>query len=76
MKERSDNLKAIIASYWRYQRQCPVIALEVDWAFQERADVLVVTQDRFLIETENDEGRSRRARWKLLDATGVENNMS
>lgn len=26
----SDQVKAIIASYWRYLRQCPVIALEVN----------------------------------------------
>ena len=52
----SDQIKAIIASYWRYVRQCPVIALEVDSNLNtfvdERADVLAVDKDRFLIETE------------------------
>ena len=50
-------LKAIIASYWRYVRQCPVIALEVNanlssYSDGERADVLAVDKNRFLIETE------------------------
>jgi len=53
----SEQLKAIIASYWRYVRQCPVIALEVSsnlsaYADEERADVLAVDKKRFLIETE------------------------
>ncbi|GAJ19736.1 unnamed protein product, partial [marine sediment metagenome] len=53
----SEQVKAIIASYWRYVRQCPVIALEVShnlsaYADEERADVLAVDKDRFLIETE------------------------
>ena len=52
----SEQLKAIIASYWRYVRQCPVIALEVSHNLsayaEERADVLAVNKNRFLIETE------------------------
>ena len=53
----SEHLKAVIASYWRYVRQCPVIALEVSsnlsaYADEERADVLAVNKNRFLIETE------------------------
>ena len=53
----SEQLKAIIASYWRYVRQCPVIALEVShnlssYSDEERADVLAVDKNRFLIETE------------------------
>ncbi|MDO9580400.1 MAG: MmcB family DNA repair protein [Bacteroidales bacterium] len=53
----SEQLKAIIASYWRYVRQCPVIALEISYnlsayADEERADVLAVDKNRFLIETE------------------------
>jgi len=53
----ADNIKAVIASYWRYIRQCPVIALEVSsnlssYADEERADVLAVDKNRFLIETE------------------------
>ena len=51
-----EQLKAVIASYWRYVRQCPVIALEVSHNLsayaEERADVLAVNKNRFLIETE------------------------
>jgi len=52
----SEQIKAVIASYWRYVRQCPVIALEVSHNLssyaEERADVLAVDKGRFLIETE------------------------
>ncbi len=53
----SEQLKAIIASYWRYVRQCPVIALEVSsnlssYSGDEMADVLAVDKNRYLIETE------------------------
>lgn len=53
----ADSIKAVIASYWRYVRQCPVIALEVNsnlssYSDGERADVLAVDKNRFLIETE------------------------
>jgi hypothetical protein len=53
----SDQIKAIIASYWRYIRQCPVIALEVNsnlssYSGEETADVLAVDKLRYLIETE------------------------
>ena len=53
----SDQIKAVIASYWRYVRQCPVIALEVNsnlsgYSGEEMADVLVVDKNRYLIETE------------------------
>lgn len=53
----SEQLKAVIASYWRYVRQCPVIALEVSsnlssYSGDEMADVLAVDKNRFLIETE------------------------
>jgi len=53
----ADQVKAVAASYWRYVRQCPVIALEVNaklspYSGEERADVLAVNKDRFLIETE------------------------
>ena len=54
---KSDQVKAVIASYWRYVRQCPVIALEVSsnlssYSGEEMADVLAVDKNRFLIETE------------------------
>ncbi len=52
----SDQLKAIIASYWRYVVQCPVVALEVSSRLSsysdERADILAVNKNRLLIETE------------------------
>ena len=53
----SQQLKAIIASYWRYVRQCPVVALEVNsnlssYSGEEMADVLAVDKNHFLIETE------------------------
>ena len=53
----SDQIKAVIASYWRYVRQCPVIALEVSsnlgsYSGVEMADVLAVDKNRYLIETE------------------------
>jgi hypothetical protein len=53
----SDQIKAIISSYWRYIRQCPVIALEVNsnlssYSGEETADVLAVDKLRYLIETE------------------------
>lgn len=43
----ADSIKAVIASYWRYVRQCPVIALEVNsnlssYSGEETADVLAV----------------------------------
>jgi len=54
---KSEQLKAIIASYWRYVKQCPVIALEVSsslssYSDDERADILAVNKNRLLIETE------------------------
>lgn len=53
----SDQIKATIASYWRYVRQCPVVALEVSsnlssYSGGELADVLTVDKNRMLIETE------------------------
>ena len=53
----ADQIKAVIVSYWRYVRQCPVIALEVNsnlssYSGEEIADVLAVDKNRFLIETE------------------------
>ena len=53
----SDQIKAIIASYWRYVMQCPVVALEVSsslrsYSNDERADILAVNKNRLLIETE------------------------
>ena len=52
----SEQLKATIASYWRYVMQCPVVALELSSRLSsyssERADILAVSKNRCLIETE------------------------
>lgn len=52
----SETLKACVAAYWRYERQCPLVAFEgssrLEWGWGEQADVLAVGQDRYLIETE------------------------
>lgn len=53
----AEKMKAIVASYWRYDRQCPFVALEASCslgAFNDggQADVLVVTEHRLVIETE------------------------
>ena len=53
----SHQIKAAIASYWRYVRQCPIVALEVNFNLssfsgEEMADVLAVDDNHFLIETE------------------------
>ena len=61
-----DAIKAAAAGYWRYTRQCPLIAFEAELR-GERADILAVDQDRFLIETEVkvDMGDFRRDKEKL-----------
>lgn len=53
----ADSIKAAVASYWRYTRQCPLVALEANSmleAFNDggQADVLAVTKQRYLIEVE------------------------
>jgi len=52
----SETIKACIAAYWRYERQCPLVAFEaasrLDWGWGELADVLAVDKERYLIETE------------------------
>ena len=54
-KNNSETIKACIAAYWRYERQCPVVAFEagsdLEWG-GELADVLAVSKERYLIETE------------------------
>ena len=50
-------MKAIVASYWRYTRQCPFVAFEANcWldSFNAggQADVLAMTERRLIIETE------------------------
>ena len=53
---RAEQIKAAVASYYRYERQCPVVAFETNsqlegWA-GELADVLVLDKNRQLIEIE------------------------
>lgn len=52
----SDTIKACVAAYWRYKRQCPLVAFEtgsrLDWGYGEQADILAVNKERCLIETE------------------------
>ncbi len=47
-------IKAAVAAYWRYGRQCPLIALEASARLQAfndggQADVLAVNNDRLLV---------------------------
>jgi len=57
MAMNADQMKAAILKYWRYDRQYPLVALEVNsaldsWNDGGQADILVVTEERRLIETE------------------------
>ena len=50
----SDTIKACVANYYRYQRQCPIVALEA-WNYHyppNQPDVLVVDVKNRLIEVE------------------------
>jgi len=53
----SDTIKAAVASYWRYTKQCHLVALEASsWLkpfnYGGQADILAVTKRRHLVETE------------------------
>jgi hypothetical protein len=56
MSFTSAEIKSTVAGYFRYKRQCPVVAFEASdklrWAIGEPADVLVVTESRCLYEVE------------------------
>ena len=45
----SDEVKAAVLCYWRYEKQCPLVALEADW---DSADIIAVTKNGRKIETE------------------------
>lgn len=49
-------MKAALLKYWRYDRQYPLVALEVDSALEDwletRADILAVSEGRHLTEIE------------------------
>lgn len=56
MKLSSEVIKAAIAWHYRYDEQCPLVAFEANCRLEpwtgERADLLVVTKDRHLVEVE------------------------
>lgn len=56
MKPNSDAIKAAVASYWRYTRQCPLVAFECNARLKpwggELADVVVVTEGQQLLIVE------------------------
>lgn len=50
MKLTADSIKAAVAAYWRYTRQCPLVALEASCLLEPfndggQADVLAVEVD-------------------------------
>lgn len=57
MRISADSIEASVAAYWRYVRQCPLVALEASCRLGPfnnggQADILVVTKGRYLIEVE------------------------
>ena len=54
MKVDADKIKAAVAWYWRYDRQCPLIAFECspNGFGGEVSDVLAITEGRHLVEIE------------------------
>lgn len=56
MKPNSDAIKAAVASYWRYTRQCPLVAFECNARLKpwggELADVVVVNEGKQLLIVE------------------------
>ena len=47
--KKADELKILAMCYWRFVRGCPIVAMEYKWG---EADVLAVTKDGVVIETE------------------------
>lgn len=47
--KKSDELKILVMGYWRFNRNCPIVASEYNYG---DADVLSVTQAGLVIETE------------------------
>jgi len=56
VKPNSDTIKAAVASYFRYQRQCPLVAFECNARLEpwggELADVVVVNEGKQLLVVE------------------------
>ena len=69
MKLTSHVIKAAVAAYWRYTRQCSIVAFECDTQLRggELADVLVVNDDRrlIIIEVKVSLGDFKRDRRKM-----------
>lgn len=47
--KRADKLKINVMCYWRFDRACPIVAIEHSWG---ASDVLAVTRRGMVIETE------------------------
>jgi len=47
--KRADELKINVMCYWRFDRVCPIVAIEHNW---RATDVLAVTKHGMVIETE------------------------
>lgn len=47
--KRADELKILAMCYWRFNRGCPIVAMEYSYG---QSDVLAVTMDGVVIETE------------------------
>lgn len=47
-----NTLRASVATWLRYDKQCPVISFERGFGYYDRPDVIAVTGDRRLIEVE------------------------
>lgn len=47
--KKADELKILAMCYWRFNRGCPIVAIEYD---RGDSDVLTVTEDGIVIETE------------------------
>ena len=57
MRGQANFIKSVVANYWRYKRQCPLVAIETNlklrpWRGGDRADVLVMTTGKQLVEIE------------------------
>ncbi|GAI90261.1 unnamed protein product, partial [marine sediment metagenome] len=47
--KKADELKILVMGYWRFRRDCPIVASEYNYG---DADVLSVTNSGMVIETE------------------------
>lgn len=47
--KRAEKLKINVMCYWRFDRACPIVAIEYQWG---AADILAVTKDGMVVETE------------------------